>query len=454
MSLPLARRASTVQGSAWLLAILLAGGCLELPTALPVSPTGDASATDAEGVDASEVPRDTRSDLRSDDGGKDVSDSDLDAAPLPLKWKTVSAGGGHACAITQGGELYCWGQNDHGQASADGIPTPSKQTPVKIGDDQPWTHVAAGGTHTCAAHGTNPSRTIQCWGDNSLHQSDPTADSADSAIAISNPLAEAPGHEVPDTGNVLAAGSQHSCVIDIVTSLPIGARCWGAGGDVDVIVNDQQDRFFSPDFEFAEIGVSASGTVALSAFGMALFWGPSDDPLVGPNDDCTEPDPCPPAVALGTVQSLYGLSVGETHACAIKEGGDVDKVFCWGDNESKQVIPNQSGPYYSPIDSSHTAEQVSAGYLHTCAVNLDDDVICWGDNTHGELGVDNASAAYHEVTISDGFRQVAAGDGFTCAVTTADDLYCWGNTDDGRLGIRDVGEATSLPDPQRIEVFE
>jgi len=37
-------------------------------------------------------------------------------------WSIVSAGDYHNCGVTQEGELYCWGYNNHGQIGAGNEP--------------------------------------------------------------------------------------------------------------------------------------------------------------------------------------------------------------------------------------------------------------------------------------------------------------------------------------------
>ncbi|GJG85771.1 hypothetical protein tb265_09520 [Gemmatimonadetes bacterium T265] len=61
--------------------------------------------------------------------------------------------------------------------------------------------------------------------------------------------------------------------------------------------------------------------------------------------------------------------------------------------------------------------QVSAGFLHTCAVNPDGTVTCWGDNTYGQTTVPAGLT---------GVTQVDAGDYHTCVVTNAGGVVCWG----------------------------
>ncbi len=80
----------------------------------------------------------------------------------------VAAGGDHTCAITgsirdggDGGELWCWGRNDHGQVG-DGTKV-DRSSPVKIAGLVDISAVGLGIDHTCAVHRTGA---VTCWGRN------------------------------------------------------------------------------------------------------------------------------------------------------------------------------------------------------------------------------------------------------------------------------------------------
>jgi len=89
-----------------------------------------------------------------------------------LRFVAVTAGKGHTCALSDAGDVHCWGYNDYGQCGVDpqsgpGGPTiravaPS-QTPVLSGVRE----LIANKNHACAL---TESQEVQCWGDNSAGQ--------------------------------------------------------------------------------------------------------------------------------------------------------------------------------------------------------------------------------------------------------------------------------------------
>ncbi|MCW2784643.1 MAG: Alpha-tubulin suppressor [Marmoricola sp.] len=102
--------------------------------------------------------------------GTTVNDSTTDAL-VPTKvgtdtdWSSISTGGtgstGHACATKLTGEVWCWGENGHGQVG-DGTQV-TRSTPVEVGSDTDWTSVSVGGSHTCAVKTDGG---VWCWGSN------------------------------------------------------------------------------------------------------------------------------------------------------------------------------------------------------------------------------------------------------------------------------------------------
>lgn len=75
----------------------------------------------------------------------------------------VSAGGMHTCAVTDNGDLFCWGDNGYHQARDDTLGTEDLLTPGKIEPIGQVKQVSAGGAHTCAIVNDGD---VMCWGDN------------------------------------------------------------------------------------------------------------------------------------------------------------------------------------------------------------------------------------------------------------------------------------------------
>ena len=90
------------------------------------------------------------------------------SSPTPVKggltFKSIAAGTDHTCALTPGGLAYCWGLDNYGQAGG-GVRTywPPVWEPTAVVSDLAFATISAGGSHTCAVTETGD---VYCWGRN------------------------------------------------------------------------------------------------------------------------------------------------------------------------------------------------------------------------------------------------------------------------------------------------
>jgi alpha-tubulin suppressor-like RCC1 family protein len=80
----------------------------------------------------------------------------------------------HMCGITTEGAAYCWGANNLGQLGGSrgtmcnfGVPTPCELIPVPVSGGLTWRELAVGQAFTC---GITISKVIYCWGSNETGQ--------------------------------------------------------------------------------------------------------------------------------------------------------------------------------------------------------------------------------------------------------------------------------------------
>ncbi|HEX7118348.1 MAG TPA: hypothetical protein VF212_06145 [Longimicrobiales bacterium] len=94
-------------------------------------------------------------------------------APMPIaepngQYVQLAVGGEHGCGLTADAMVYCWGRGGSGQLG-NGDPSANSSIPVLV--DLPAgvriVEIAAGGMHTCALSDAGD---VYCWGDNSLGQ--------------------------------------------------------------------------------------------------------------------------------------------------------------------------------------------------------------------------------------------------------------------------------------------
>lgn len=138
----------------------------------------------------------------------------------------ITAGGGHACALAGGGQIYCWGKNGHkelGVFVAGAPPSPESKIarPVLVSATgaplASMRSVAAGTNHTCAVDGNGAAL---CWGFNNSSQL---------------------GNGNPDSGDVLEPAPVRRSV-DLLESL-VGIRAVAAGAYHSVALDESGGGF-------------------------------------------------------------------------------------------------------------------------------------------------------------------------------------------------------------------
>lgn len=78
--------------------------------------------------------------------------------------RSVGTGFHHSCALTEAGEVYCWGDNTQGQL---GHPGNGSASPVKVEPLSDVVELAVSGYHTCVRKEDNQ---VLCWGQNDAGQ--------------------------------------------------------------------------------------------------------------------------------------------------------------------------------------------------------------------------------------------------------------------------------------------
>ena len=272
----------------------------------------------------------------------------------PNPFTAVSAGGFHACAIRENGEIECWGRNYKLHWNEEAV----QYEQLYGGQTDPlylysYTVVSAGSSHTCGLLGG----AIDCWGSNRVGQTD--APAGRDFIAVSA------GYEhtcaIRESGDIecwgrtlgaipagrfsaVSAGSENACAIRESGEI----ACWGDNhrGQLNGIPTGS-------DFRAVSMGVSHG--CALRESGEIACWGYNYD---GAND--------PPAGRFSAV------SVGWDHTCAIRGS---EEIACWGES-------NHDGENDAPAGRFSA---VSAGTNYTCAIRAGSgEIECWGSNSDGQ----------------------------------------------------------------------
>jgi alpha-tubulin suppressor-like RCC1 family protein len=202
------------------------------------------------------------------------------------------------CALTNGGNVYCWGANDLGQlgnnsTTNSGLPVAvlNSSGSAPLGD---IVSIAGAGLAACAV---NSSGNVWCWGFNSEGQ----LGNGTSSITAVNSLPV----QVLDTAGTGPLSGIVKVVSESNTFCGLtstgGVYCWGANS-------------------FGGLGAGTAGGEAPVGLPVAVL-----------NPAGTAP--------LGNIATLTG---GEYGACAVALTGD---VFCWGDNTYGELGINTTGGF-------------------------------------------------------------------------------------------------------------
>ena len=336
---------------------------------------------------------------------------------------SVAAGGFHTCAVTDDSEVFCWGLNGDGQAGI-GTTEPVKlgEPTQVVGGAQGGEFlsevvaVSAGAFHTCAV--TNPGD-IFCWGANTSGQlGDGTFEG--SAAPVQVLAGEQPGGGAFATGLGVTGGGNFTCA----WTESAEAYCWGnnklgqlGNGEfappdavptpVQVVAGEQSQTQAAaaddkaPLVDVRQVAAGSATACAVAGANESFCWGEGELGQLGNGKSAEEPVSNVPVRTLGVdgdgvLDDVIEVAVGEASACAVLSGSA--NVVCWGDNEFGQLGNDQapgtevlSDVPVQTLDSSGLGplefiSQVVVGSTSACALEERGFALCWGANGAGQLG--------------------------------------------------------------------
>jgi alpha-tubulin suppressor-like RCC1 family protein len=150
-------------------------------------------------------------------------------------------------------------------------------------------------------------------------------------------------------------------------------------------------------------------------------------------------DAAPAAPAEVGTANWRQVSAGNVHACGIRTTG---RMYCWGsDSFGRLGNGGTDANRTTPVQVAGNAtnwSSVSVGWSHACALRTTGGLYCWGENGFGELGINSSSTTFRNVPTAVGtatdWVQVSAGEFHTCARKANHRLFCWGRDLTGEVG--------------------
>ena len=146
----------------------------------------------------------------------------------------------------------------------------------------------------------------------------------------------------------------------------------------------------------------------------------------------------------------FGSDRGGGHACGIRGG---NQILVLGIHDSGQLgvgRPSQRTP--ATVVNTSGWSEISAGFGHTCGLDVNDIAWCWGDNTFGSLGdeTDIDRVRPVQVLVGDHWIDVDAGSDHTCGVRSTGTMMCWGISTDPPKQIGTETDWTSVFDGDEL----
>lgn len=168
------------------------------------------------------------------------------------------------------------------------------------------------------------------------------------------------------------------------------------------------------------------------------------------------------ASATVTVEALDAtfvrISAGEIHSLALDQSGN---AWAWGSNAFGQLGDGTTGirvvPAAVSMPGGVTFTAVSAGLYHSLALDTSGNAWAWGDNWTGQLGDGTTADRLTPVAVSMpsgiSFIAVSAGGDHSLALDTSGNAWAWGENSAGQLGLGTTSDNSLVPLPVDMPAF-
>ena len=402
----------------------------------------------------------------------------------------LSVGTFVSCMLFVGTEtVRCWGAGSFGilgQGSTQNIGDDPDEMgdnlkPIDLGTGRTVKQVACGSAHVCALL---DNEVLKCWGyglEGRLGQGN-TKSIGDGPNEMGDNLAPI-DLGINRTAKTVAAGEHHTCAILDNDSL----KCWGSGSfgklgqgstkdigdDPDEMGDNLEPIDLGTGRTVKQVSLGRDFTCALLDDDSLKCWGYGGNGNLGQGstehigDEPNEMGDNLAPIDLGPNRKVKHVVAGGLHTCVLLHD---ETVLCWGFARHGQLgrccaenigdSEHEMGYSLTAVDlgSMRTAKQITAGYMHTCALLDDHSVKCWGHGVYGQLGQgDNSHLGDDADEMGDLLepidfgedrkaRQLASASGYdfhSCVLLDDDSVKCWGW---GNAGVLGQGSTDSIGD--------
>jgi alpha-tubulin suppressor-like RCC1 family protein len=353
----------------------------------------------------------------------------------------IAVGRSHACALTVGGLVFCWGFNQSGQLG-NGTST-SSTVAAPVSGLAGAVAIAAGEQFVCAVVAGG---LVECWGDNKAGQ---LGNGMRGGFSNTPSIVKDLTTSSTPKNVLISAGQTHACAL----TLKGGVACWGANEEGQLgngTTSNSAIPVLVHELDVGIVAIASGGlfSCAMSGSGILHCWGHGTEGELG--SGASPPTSSVPVSVSGFSGGIAAVAAGNNFSCAITLLGD---ALCWGDNSHGQLGNGEttSSPIPVPVRGlKGRITAISAGANHACAVANTGVVLCWGENTSGQLGngttVDSPTPV--PPLMNGTAIAVATGGAHTCVLLSSSQVSCWGANAHGQLG-----DGTNVPSPKPVAVM-
>ncbi|TXD35159.1 hypothetical protein FRC98_16950 [Lujinxingia vulgaris] len=337
----------------------------------------------------------------------------------------IAVGGGHACAVTRPGEVYCWGLNYDGVTGVEGAEVVFEPTPVRELDD--IIRVDAGPYHTCAL---SRAGALYCWGYSArgaVGEGLGVSTALPVQVGIDDPIAE------------VAVGINNTCAVTTDGKV----YCWGLNTFGLVNPESNQEVIARPSRlvlpgRATSVGVGVTAACAVLENGELYCWGYNPSGVTGERAG----NGVQPPTRSTSVPALRTVHLHTQSACGITTG---DELYCWGDNRRGQLGHGTKSWDAEPdkVAGDLRWMQVELGGLTTCGLDSDGELWCWGQNAFAQVGDGRQvrGNSFRPVEGEARFSRLVSGYGSNCGQLRGEDRWhCWGRNAEGQLDRLQAGD--------------
>jgi alpha-tubulin suppressor-like RCC1 family protein len=347
----------------------------------------------------------------------------------------IATGGDHVCALTTGGEVYCWGNNDNGQLGDGG--TAPRASPARVTGLGEVVELWAGQRTTCARQRDGA---VYCWGRNNEGQ-----------LGDGTTTQRLRPVEVPAWRGVTSLSLGYNVSCGVVEG---EVRCTGSNssgnlglGSVNQVLTPTRVPGLS-----GQRMVHANGFITC-AMGEASrevrCWGRDDSGGTGSHHEAMH-TPTP----VQGIGDAVALQFGQFHVAVLRRSGRVTSWAMGQGNNQGQLGGGftgepRPGALTTPTDAMglNDAVAITSGWNFTCALRRGGTVQCWGEGGVGQLGNGATSDSNVPVPVTGltDVAEISAGQYHVCARLHSGQVRCWGYNFFGQLGNGTVLTNASTP---------